>query len=139
VVRFALLTLLFVALPASAQGLVDSGGAFEKATRCVHAAMNALLPVGVMPEQLASAAIARCFDEIEGAAAAATAGSRVPATQLDAARVTLRRGLYEYALQVAGRARWDNGYATETSFDTANRSEESEAAPIRTSSQPPVS
>ena len=106
--------------------------------RCVHAAMDALLPVGVMPEQLASAAIARCADEIEGAAAAAIAGSQAPAP-LDAVRATLRRELYEYALQAGGPARWNNGHAAEAFVDTVNRSEGTEAAPIRTSSQPPMS
>jgi hypothetical protein len=134
-----LIALLFVAIPASPQGVVGYRDAIEKAMRCVHAAMETLLPVGVMPEQVANAALARCVDEIEGAASAAIVVSPTPVSPLDAARATLRRELYEYALQVAGRARWDNGYAAETLVDTVNRSPATEAAPLRTSSQAPVS
>ena len=139
-VRFALVALLLVAVPASSQGVVGYRGAIEKAMRCVHAAMtDALLPVGVMPEQIAKAALARCVDEIEGAAAAAVVGSRAPAAPLDAARGALRRELYEYALQVAGQARGDNGYAAEAFVDTAHQSQEAEAAPLRISSRAPDS
>ena len=131
--RFALIALLFVAIPASPQGVVGTGGAVEKAMRCVHAAMDALLPVGAMPEQLASAAIARCADEIERAAAAALVGSQAPAALLQAIRVTLRRELYEYALQVGGLARWNDGYTAETYVNTVDRSQETEAASLRSS------
>jgi hypothetical protein len=132
VVRFALIALLFWAIPASPQGVVGTGSAVERAMRCVHAAMDALLPVGAMPEQLASAAIARCVDEIEGAAAAAIVGSQTPAS-LEVIRVTLRRELYEYALQVGGLARWDNGYAAETLLGTVDPSPEAAAASLRSS------
>jgi hypothetical protein len=112
VVRFALGALLFIALPAASQGGVGYRDAIEQAMRCVHAAMtDVLLPVGVMPEQLANAALARCVDEIEGAAAGAVAGSKAPSGPLEVARVALRRELYEYALQVAGRAHGDSGDA----------------------------
>ena len=139
-VRYALGVLLFVAIPASAQGVVGYAVAIEKAMRCVHAAMtDVLLPVGVLPEQVAKAALERCVDEIEGAAAAAVAGSKAPAGPLDTARVALRRELYEYALQVAGQANGDNGDAAATIVDTVHRSQEAQTTPLRASLRAPDS
>jgi len=136
---FALCALLFVAIPAPAQGVGGYPGAIERAMRCVHAAMtDGLLPVGAMPEQIAEAALARCFDEIEGAAAVAVAGSPALATRLGAIRVALRRELYEYALQVTARARADadSGYAAETLVSPVHRSQEGDAALLATSRAP---
>jgi len=136
-VRFALCALLFVAIPASAQGVGGYPGAIERAMRCVHAAMtDVLLPVGAMPEQIAEAALARCFDEIEGAAAFAAAGSPAPPTRLGAIRVALRRELYEYALQVTARGDADSGYAAETLVSPVHRSQEGDAALLATSRAP---
>jgi len=78
--------------------------------RCIQAAMtDSLLPVGVMNEQIANAALARCGDEIENAATAvASAASKQGA--IEVARAALRLELYRYALQVAG-----GSYAVHTS------------------------
>ena len=85
-VRLALAALLLAAVPAYAQS--DHRGAMDKALRCVHAVMtDALVPAGVMREQLAHAALARCFDEIEAAVAAVAAGSLNP----NAVRASLRK------------------------------------------------
>ena len=45
VLRFALSALLFVAIPASAQGVGGYPSAIERAMRCVHSAMTADLPM----------------------------------------------------------------------------------------------
>jgi hypothetical protein len=73
-----------------------------------------LLPVGVTPEQIAKAALARCFDEIEAATIAAVADSNAPAAKAGFARATLRRELYDYALQMSGVAYRQVGYADAT-------------------------
>lgn len=128
-VRFALFAMLFVAIPASAQGVGGYPTAVERAMRCIHAAMtDVMLPLGVMPERIAEAALARCVDEIEGAAAVAVASSQVPAARLEIVRVALRRELYQYALQVTARVDGGSGYAA---VDTVHRSQEAEASPLR--------
>ena len=128
---FAVGAFLLLAVPAWAQGVVSDRGALEKAMRCVHAAMtDPLLPVGVMPERLAKAALARCADEIEEASAA-VAGSAPSAAKLDSARVVLRKELYEYALQVAGAA-----YAQYAPAAGALEDEESSFARVGVSQDP---
>jgi hypothetical protein len=67
----------------------------QRATHCVQAAMVSLLTLGAAPEQLATVALARCYDEIEAALANVTA---------EAARIALRRELFDFAVQVAGVA-----------------------------------
>ena len=109
--RLALAALLLAAVPAYAQS--DHRGAMDKALRCVHAVMtDALVPAGVMREQLAHAALARCFDEIEAAVAAVAPGSPNP----NAVRASLRRELHTYAVLVTSAARGhddsDSGFAT---------------------------
>jgi hypothetical protein len=102
-VRLALCTLLLVAGPACA---AEPGAALDAAMRCVLAAMtDPLVPVSAMREQIAASAIARCYDEIEVAAAAA-AGSSAPVARIDAARTALRRELQAYALQSAWAGSW---------------------------------
>lgn len=86
--RIAIATLLMAAAPAFAHDAVD------RALRCVHAAMASLQPVGAGTEQLATVALARCFDEIEAVVAIATTG--------DAVRTALRRELLDYAMHVTG-------------------------------------
>jgi len=100
-VRSFLVALCFVVTSASSQGVAPDA-ALVKAMRCIHGAMtDSLLPVGVMHEQLASAALARCSDEIESAATAvASAGGKPGAIEI--ARAAVRRELYGYALQSAG-------------------------------------
>jgi hypothetical protein len=85
-----------------ARGSDDDANALASAMQCVAAQMtDARLPVAVMPEQIASASIFRCSDQIE-AAANAVAGSNARYEQISVARATVRRALYEYALDVAG-------------------------------------
>jgi hypothetical protein len=105
IARVALSTLLLGVIPAHAQAAGSYRDAVENALRCVHAAMtDAFLPVGVMPEQIAKAALARCFDEIEAATSAAVGNSDTPVARAGAARAMLRKELYEYALQMSGVA-----------------------------------
>jgi hypothetical protein len=107
-----LAVLLLCVLPAASRAAADS---VDSAMRCVHAQMtSSFLPVGVASEQIAGAAIARCFDEIE-TAATAIAGKR---NAIDAARTSLRMQLYDYALQVAGATHAAPAYAADTA-DTA--------------------
>ena len=100
-VRLALAALLLAAVPAYADS--DHRGAMDNALRCcVHAVMtDALVPAGVMREQAADAALARCFDEIEAVVAAVAAGS----LNLNAVRATLRKDLHTYAVLVMSTAR----------------------------------
>jgi len=115
-VSLALGALLLVAIPSHAQTPVAYRDAMETAMRCVHAAMtDALLPIGVMPEQIANAALARCFDEIESAAGAAIGSSG--AAKVDSVRTVLRKELYEYALQLSGVSHRHASYAGETGVD----------------------
>ena len=105
-VRWVLSALLIVAAPAIAQSETSFGGAVEAALRCVRSVKtDALLPVGLMREQLAESALSRCYDEIE-AAALAIASPKAPAARVDAARAALRRDLYLYAVQSAPAAAW---------------------------------
>ena len=119
-VRLVLCTLLLLAIPAHAQTAVGYRDAVEKAMGCVHAAMtDALLPVGVMPEQIANAALARCFDEIEAATSAAVGNSEAPAAKAGSTRAMLRRELYDYALQMSGVAYRQASYARATLVDAS--------------------
>lgn len=112
---FALCTFLLAAIPAHAQAVVGYRDAVESAMRCVHAAMNdAFLPAGVIPEQLAKAALARCFDEIESATSAAVANSDTPAAKAGAVRAMLRKELFDYALQVSDVAYRQASYVEAT-------------------------
>ena len=112
VARFVLCALLLAAIPAHAQAVVGHRDAVDSAMRCVHAAMNdALLPVGVIPEQIAKAALARCYDEIEAATSAAVANSETPAAKSGSARAMLRKELFEYALQMSRVAYRQASYA----------------------------
>ena len=115
IARFALGTLLLGVIPAHAQAAGNYREAVENAMRCVHAAMtDALLPVGVMPEQIAKAALARCFDEIEAATSAAVANSDTPVAKAGSARAMLRKELYDYALQMSGLAYRQRSYVEAT-------------------------
>ena len=86
--RFAFLLVIALTAPLAQATNVD------RALGCVQAAMTSLQPLGATPEQLAPIALARCFDEIEAALANAK----------EAARIALRRELYDYALHVTGGA-----------------------------------
>ena len=76
---------LALATPAFAQA--------ERAATCVQGAMASLLTLGAVPEQLAPVALARCYDEIE---------ALLTNVKVEAARVALRRELYDFAVHVAG-------------------------------------
>jgi hypothetical protein len=113
--RLALCALLLAAIPAHAQAVVGYRDAVESAMRCIHAAMtDALLPVGIIPEQIAGAALARCYDEIEAATSAAVANSDTPAAKAGFARALLRKELFDYALQMSGVAYRQASYVEAT-------------------------
>jgi len=109
--RLAFSALLLLAAPAFAQSETAIGGAVDAAAQCVHVAVtDALLPVGLMREQIAESALARCYDEIEAAAIAIATG-KSPAMRIDAARAALRRDLYVYAIQSAPAHAWSDASA----------------------------
>src|SRR5262245_5332370 len=112
-VRLLFAALLFVAVPGSAQEAASYRNAVERAMRCIQAAMtDPLLPVGAMPEQIATVALARCFDEIERAVAAGGSGSTAKS---DVVRIALRKDLHDFALEVASGAQGRGGGIAETS------------------------
>lgn len=125
-VRWAVAVLVFVAIPVSAQDAREPAGDIERAMRCVHAAMtDPHLPVGVMPEQVAQATLARCSEEIEAAASACAAGSPSPAAMLDVVRATLRKELYEFALLAA-----DSAHARDPELSDSDSAQTSSREPV---------
>lgn len=96
---FTLASLLMLPLPAVADPAPEP--VVDSALVCVHRAMTrGPWPSGVFPEQIAEAAVARCYDEIESAAAAAVRSKDCGLRRADEVRLELRRQFYEYALQI---------------------------------------
>jgi len=114
--RFAAFGLLLVATAGAAQG-AEPGDAMHGAMRCIRFAMtDSLLPVGVMNQQIANAALMRCSDEIENAAAVIAAAA-TKAGGIEATRAALRVELYDFAMDVAGGSYSLHADASDASVD----------------------
>jgi hypothetical protein len=114
--RFPVLGLLLFATVGLAQA-AEPVDAMHGAMRCIRVAMtDSLLPVGVMNEQIANAALMRCSDEIENAAAVIAAAA-TKAGGIEATRAALRVELYDYAMGVAGGSYALRASASDASVD----------------------
>jgi hypothetical protein len=93
--------LLALALSPALAAAGDFDAAIDAAMRCVRSTMtSAFVPATANVEQIANVALARCADEIEGAAIE-LAGAPLVHARIEASRTAVRRELHSYALAVA--------------------------------------